>query len=252
MKMKKMVFTAILFVCALAVTSAHAGDVNLSAAASLKNAMQEIIEGFKKVQPETNILTNYGASGALAKQTAQGAPTDIFISANEKWLDFIIKDGKADAKMQGVFAYNKLVFVGKKGLSVKALADLKSLQRVAIGTPASVPAGQYAEQALRASGIYEELQKENKLVMAQDVRQALMYADRAEVDGAFVYQTDALLAKEAIILMEVPADLYDRVSYPMAITLDGAAKAEAKAFYSYLAGDEALEILKKFGFVTVK
>ena len=114
-----------------------------------------------------------------------------------------------------MFAYNKLVFAGKKGISITSLADLKTLQRIAIGTPASVPAGQYAEQAMRAAGVYEDLVKDKKLVMAQDVRQALLYADRGEVDGAFVYKTDALLAKEAEILLVVPDKLYDRISYPM-------------------------------------
>ncbi|MFH0780523.1 MAG: molybdate ABC transporter substrate-binding protein [Pseudomonadota bacterium] len=252
MKMRRMLFTVILVVCSLATIPVYAGDVSLSAAASTKDAMNAIIEGFKKVHPDVNVLTNYGASGALAKQTVQGAPTDIFLSANDKWLDYVVKEGKAEVKDKTFFAYNKLVFAGKKDLAVKSLADLKSLQRVAIGTPASVPAGQYAEQAMRGAGIYEELEKDKKLVMAQDVRQALLYADRGEVDGAFVYQTDALLAKEAVILMDVPENLYDRVSYPMVITTTGLAKAEAKEFYNYLAGPEAQEILKKFGFVTAK
>ena len=250
--MKRMLFTVILAVCSLATIPVYAGDISLSAAASTKDAMNAIIEGFTKIHPDVKVLTNYGASGALAKQTVQGAPTDIFLSANDKWLDFIVQEGKADAKDKAIFAYNKLVFAGKKGVAVTSLADLKSLQRVAIGTPASVPAGQYAEQAMRGAGIYEELQKANKLVMAQDVRQALLYADRGEVDGAFVYQTDALLAKDAVILMEVPENLYDRVSYPMVITTTGLAQAEAKEFYSYLTGPKAQEILKKFGFVTAK
>lgn len=252
MKMRKMFYAVVLLICALAAAPAQAGDVSISAAASLKDAMQEIIAGYKKIQPETNVLINLGASGALAKQIAQGAPTDIFISANDKWLDFIINEGKVDMKDKGVFAYNRLVFAGKKGLAVKSLADLKSLQRIAIGTPASVPAGEYAEQAMRAAGIYDDLQKDKKLVMAQDVRQALIYADRGEVDGAFVYQTDALLAKGAGILFVVPDDLYDRVAYPMAITISGEAKPEAQALYRYLVGPEAQEILKKFGFVSAQ
>lgn len=248
MKMPKMWCTAVLLACSLATTLAQAGDIHLSAAASTKDAMQGIIDGFKKVQPDAKVLTNYGASGALAKQIAQGAPTDLFISANSKWIEFVIKEGKADAGKQGVFAYNTLVFAGKGGATIAALADLKSLQRIAIGTPASVPAGQYAEQAMRAAGVYEQLAKDNKLVMAQDVRQALLYADRGEVDGAFVYKTDALLAKDAKVLLTVPANLYDRISYPMVITTNGEANADAKAFYSYLSGQEAKQILAKFGF----
>ncbi len=253
MKMRDMVFAAVLLLtCSLATTVAGAGDINVSAAASTKDAMKEIIDGFKKVQPDTAILTNFGAAGALAKQIVQGAPADIFISANAKWLEFVVKEGKADAGSTGIFAYNTLVFAGRKGTVVTSLADLKTFKRIAIGSPASVPAGQYAEQALRAVGVFAELQQEKKLVMAQDVRQALLYADRGEVDGAFVYKTDALLAKNAQILLVVPADLYDRVSYPMALTATGQTKADAKAFYGYLKGPQALAILQKYGFETVE
>lgn len=252
MKLRKMLCAVILLACILATPIAQAGDVHLSAAASTKDAMKEIIDGFKKVQPSTKILTNFGASGALAKQIAQGAPTDLFVSANLKWVEFVIKEGNAEAKSQGVFAYNKLVFAGKKGISITSLADLKTLQRIAIGTPASVPAGQYAEQAMRAAGVYDDLTKDKKLVMAQDVRQALLYADRGEVDGAFVYKTDALLAKEAEILLVVPDNLYDRISYPMVITTSGETDADAKAFYSYLTGPETMQILGKYGFETVQ
>ncbi len=251
MKMTKMLFAVALLIVSLAPTPVYAGDVGLSAAASTKDAMKEIIEGFKKIQPDARVLTNFGASGALAKQTVEGAPTDVFISANDKWLDFVVKEGKAEVKNKAVLAYNKLVFIGKNGLPVKSLADLKALRRIAIGTPASVPAGQYAEQAMRAAGIYEELEKGKKLVMAQDVRQALIYADRGEVDGAFVYRTDAMLARESEILLAVPDDLYDRISYPMVITTAGEGKAEAKAFYAYLAGPESQAILKKLGFIPV-
>lgn len=252
MKRKKLLFAAILFICSLSLAMANAGEIHLSAAASTKDAMKEIISGFTKTQPQATVLTNFGAAGALAKQIVEGAPADIFISANAKWLDHVVKEGKADAAGKVMLAYNKLVFAGKKGLAVKSLADLKGLQRIAIGTPASVPAGQYAEQAMRATGIYEDLVKEKKLVMAQDVRQALLYADRGEVDGAFVYKTDALLAKEAQILFEVPQDLYDRVSYPMVLTTSGAGNAEAQAFVAYLTGAEGQAVLKKYGFETVK
>jgi molybdate transport system substrate-binding protein len=252
MKRRTMLLAVIVAVCFLATGLARAGEINLSAAASTKDAMMEIIRGFERVQPDARIRTNFGASGALAKQTVQGAPTDIFLSANDKWLDYVVKEGKAEGRNRGVLAYNRLVFVGRKGVAVASLVDLKGLQRIALGTPASVPAGQYAEQAMRTAGVYEDLHKAHKLVMAQDVRQALLYADRGEVDGAFVYRTDALLAKEATILFEVPDDLYDDVTYPMVMTTAGAAKAEVRAFCGYLAGPEAREILKKFGFVTVQ
>ena len=248
MKRLVMLTTGVLFV--MVTGMAQAGEINLSAAASLKDALNEIIAGFAKEHPDVKVLTNYGASGALAKQVGQGAPADIFISANQKWLDFLVKEGKADAATAGVLAGNTLVVAGRKTVTVKGMEDLKGLARIAIGSPKSVPAGEYAAQALQKAGIYDELETAKKLVMAKDVRQALLYADRGEADVAFVYRTDALLAQQAVVIFEVPADLYEPVTYPMAMTTAGAAKAESKEFYAYLAGAQAQGILKKYGFTT--
>ena len=250
--MKRLTAVAVSVVFVLVTAMAQAGEINLSAAASLKDALNEIITAFGTMHPDSEVLTNYGASGALAKQVGQGAPADIFISANQKWLDFLVKEGKADAATAGVLAGNTLVVAGKKEVAVKGMDDLKGLARIAIGSPASVPAGQYAEQAMRKAGLYEELEQAKKLVMAKDVRQALLYADRGEADVAFVYRTDALLAQQAVILFEVPADLYEPVTYPMAMTTAGAAKAESTDFYAFLADPQAQEILKKFGFTVGK
>lgn len=145
------------------------------------------------------------------------------------------------------FAYNTLVFVGKPNPAVSTLDDIVKLQRIAIGSPKSVPAGQYAEQALKAASLYEKVQR--KLILAKDVRQALIYADRGETDGAFVYKTDALLADDAVILLEVPPSLYNEVTYPVALTFTGLEKPQAVAFFDYLKTDEASSILKKYGFV---
>jgi len=246
--MKRLMLMTVIVVVVMVTGLAQAGEINLSAAASLKDALGGIIAVYGKEHPDVKILTNYGSSGALAKQVAQGAPADIFISANQKWMDYLVKEGKADAATAGVLAGNTLVVAGKKELAIKSLDDLKGLERIAIGSPKSVPAGEYAEQAMRKAGIYEELEQAKKLVMAKDVRQALLYADRGEVDAAFVYRTDALLAQQAVIVFEVPADLYAPVIYPMGMTAEGAANVEGKHFYAYLAGPQAQEILKKFGF----
>ena len=111
-----------------------------------------------------------------------------------------------------------------------------------------MPAGQYAKQALTAAGIYKKLAESKKLMMAKDVRQALMYADRGEVDGSFVYKTDALLARNAKILFTVPDDLYNRVSYPLALTVAGAKKPGAQILYEFINTSKAIDILSKYGF----
>ena len=133
-----------------------------------------------------------------------------------------------------IFAFNQLVFVGEKKSTELSLKGLTGLDRIALGTPQSVPAGQYAKQAMEHAGIYAALEQAKKLVMAKDVRQALIYADRGEVDGAFVYKTDALLAKHAKSSLPFRRIYYDRVSYPIALTNEGAKNDLAKAFYEYI------------------
>jgi molybdate transport system substrate-binding protein len=128
------------------------------------------------------------------------------------------------------------------------MQDLIKLERIAIGSPKSVPAGEYATEALKKSGLDKQLDK--KLVMAKDVRECLMYAERGEVDGAFVYKTDALLAKQTKILFTVPQELYPRVTYPMALTVAGAKNKDAAAFFTYLRSDDATTVLSKYGFTT--
>lgn len=236
-----------LLLCLFLTTTASAAEVRLSVAASMTDAAKELIAAYQEKNDGVSFLPNFASSGALAKQIAQGAPADIFISANPKWMTYLVEEKRIPSESVRTLAFNSLVFVGRKGLAIATLDDLTKLQRIAIGSPRSVPAGQYAEQALKAAGLYDQLAA--KLVMAQDVRQALVYADRGETEGAFVYKTDALLAKEAIILLEVPQALYDEVTYPIGLTVEGRENPAALVFFDFLKTAEAADILKKYGFV---
>jgi len=228
-------------------TPVLASDINLSVAASLKEVINELSDNFAHKHPNVKMLKNYGASGALAKQIENGAPADIFISANLEWMDYL--KGKKLVKITSIgnFAFNTLVFAGEPG-KASSMQDLLKLERIAIGSPKSVPAGEYAMEAFTKAGLDKQL--ENKLVMAKDVRACLMYAERGEVDGAFVYKTDALQAKQAKILFTVPQELYPRVTYPMALTIMAAKNRDAVAFYTYLHSKEAKAVLTKYGFTT--
>jgi len=226
--------------------SAFSGEVNLSIAASLKDVINDLSDSFAKQTPGVKFLKNYGGSGALAKQIENGAPADIFISANLEWMDYLKNKKLVDIERMGIFAYNTLVFAGSPDKQVATMQDLLKLEKIAIGSPKSVPAGEYALQALKKAGIDKQLEK--KLVMAKDVRECLMYAERGEVDGAFVYKTDAMQAKQARVLFTVPEDLYPRVTYPMGLTLTGAKNKDAEAFYKYLQGRDAKGVLEKYGF----
>jgi molybdate transport system substrate-binding protein len=227
-------------------TPALAGDVSLSVAASLKEVINELADSFARKSPGVRFLKNYGASGALAKQIENGAPADIFISANTEWMDYLRERRLMDADSIGIFAYNTLVFAGSGDKKAASLQEIIRLDKIAIGSPKSVPAGEYAAEALRKAGIDRQLAK--KLIMARDVRECLMYAERGEVDGAFVYRTDALQSKRARILFTVPQELYPRVTYPMGMTASGARKSDAQAFYRFLQSGEARAILVKYGF----
>lgn len=242
---KKLLFSLLILLAAL---PASAGEIRLSVAVSLTDAINEICADYSRAYPGTTCVSNFGGSGTLAKQIAAGAPADLFISANPKWVDFLADEKRVAADTVRVLAANALVFVGSKGRAF-SLADLPNLKRIAIGSPRSVPAGQYAEDAMRKAGIYDQLAGAGKLVMAQDVRQALVYADRGETDGAFVYKTDALLAREVVILFEVPQELYSPVTYPMALTDSGGANPEAKAFFAFLQSSQARAILSRYGFL---
>lgn len=235
-------------VLTLFLTPVLAADINVSAAASMRDVMNELSDTFAKKTQGVTFQKNYGASGALAKQIENGAPADVYVSANVQWMDYLKEKKLVEATSISILAYNELVFVGKPKLKVASLKDVVNLSKISIGSPKSVPAGQYAEEALKKAGIYTQL--ENKLVMARDVRECLLYADRGEVDGAYVYKTDALeMAKNVKILFTVPQELYARVTYPMALTATGSKKPEAASFLKFLQAAEAKAILSKYGFV---
>jgi molybdate transport system substrate-binding protein len=248
-KMKSLISKLFLVLAAvvLCASSVQAADINIFAAASMKEAVKELANNFNMKNPGAKFINNFGASGALAKQIENGAPADWFVSANLQWMDYLKDKKLMDEKSISTFAFNTLVFVGKPDLKVTSMQGIIALDKIAIGSPKSVPAGEYADKAIKKSGLDKQL--ENKLVMAKDVRACLMYADTGEVAGAFVYRTDAAMAKNVKILFTVPQDLYPRVTYPMGLTASGSKKAEAAAFHKYLQTPAAKQILIKYGFV---
>jgi len=238
---------ALALCCLLSIAStASAGEIAISVAASLKEVMNELTARYAAKTSGVGFQKNYGGSGALAKQIENGAPADLFISANLEWMDYLRKRRLVDPASVAILAGNTLVFAGTTGAKVTGMRDLPALARIAIGSPKSVPAGEYALEAMQKSGIEKLMEK--KLVMAKDVRVALMYAERGEVDGAFVYRTDALLSRQARILFTVPASLHAPVVCPMGLTTTGARKGEAREFLRFLASAEAKKTLEKYGF----
>jgi molybdate transport system substrate-binding protein len=243
--LSKIVALALCAIFSLA-SAASAGEIAVAAAASLKEVMNELTAQYQAKTPGVAFRKNYGGSGTLAKQIENGAPADLFISASTEWMDYLQQRKLVDSATVGAFAGNVLVFAGTTGAKVAQMQDLPTLSRIAIGSPKSVPAGEYALEAINKSGIGKQLEK--KLVMARDVREALMYAERGEVDGALVYRTDALLARQARILFTVPRALHAPISYPIALTTSGAKKGEVRAFLLFLKSQQAKSVLTKYGF----
>ncbi len=247
---KRFVAVAVMLWNLLLLPAALGGEIRIFAAASLKEVLTEIEGAYRKDHQGTKILPNFGASGTLARQIDQGAPADIFLSAGPEWMDFLVERKRIEKSAVAVFAYNALVFCGPDTAATKPgkMGDLPALGRIAIGSPKSVPAGAYAMEALTNAGVAAGV--EGKLVMARDVRETLAYAERGEVDGAFVYRTDILAGRGVSIFFVVPRSLHSRVTYPMAPTVEGAGNPEAAAFYRYLESAEANIFLERRGFDT--
>jgi molybdate transport system substrate-binding protein len=223
-----------------------AGEVTLSAGVGLKDVLNDVATAFAQKNSSIKILKNYAASGVLAKQLDSGAPTDIVLVANVEWMDYLKEKKHVDVSTITPFAYNTLVFVGKGTQRASGLDELSKLERIAVGSPKSVPAGEYAMEALKNAGIDKQLEK--KLVMARDVRECLLYAERGEADGAFVYKTDALLSKDVSIWFTVPQKFYSQVVFLTALTVSGVKNQDAVGFFSSFKSPEAKALLLKYGF----
>lgn len=256
MTTRNRLFTSLFFMVALSILiipAAMAGTeiIQISSAANLTDALKKIGDDFAKTKPGVELRYNFGSSGSLAKQIDNGAPADIFISANTKWMDHLIENKRVIKESVRDIAGNTLVVVSLKSNQLSSLADISTYSRIAMGSPGSTPVGEYTQQALRASGLYEGLSSQNKLVLTKDVRQALLYADRGEADLAFVYKTDALLAQHSKIVFTVTSKLHEPIVFSMALTTEGKSKENAKAFFSSILSNESRTLLESFGYTII-
>lgn len=229
-------------------SSALAGELIVSAAASLTNAFDTIKPAFERAHPGTTLTYNYAASGTLFNQIAQGAPADVFAAADMKSMDDAVTKNLVDIASRTTFARNELVLaVPMADRKTLSLADLKKAEivRIAIGNSETVPAGRYARAVLEKEGLWQELQA--KLIMAESVRQVLNYLQRGEVDAGFVYATDAKQAKGKIAISAV-IPMGEPILYPVAATSGAKNKEGAAKFINFLGSAEGQTILATFGF----
>lgn len=233
---------------------ADEGKITVFAAASLTNAMQDIAAVYKK-EKNVDVVSSFASSSTLARQIEAGAPADLFISADQKWMDYAIDKKAVDAASRVTLLGNSLVVVAPKASAQGEVAINKETPwssllkggRLAVGDPEHVPAGIYAKEALQKLGAWETLAPE--LAPAEDVRGALALVARNEAPLGIVYGSDAVAEKGVKVVGTFPEDSHKKVEYPVAI-IDGHKNATVSAFYDYLKGPQASAIFKRYGFTT--
>jgi molybdate transport system substrate-binding protein len=235
----------------LVATGASAQDVTLSVAVSLKEVTEELGRTFMAARPGVTLRYNFGASGDLQKQIEAGAPVDVFLSAAQRQMDELEKQNLIVGASRRAFARNALTVIkpADSRVDITKPADLLEARvgRIVIGSPKSVPAGQYAEESLRALGLWDRLQP--KLVFAENVRQALDYVARGEVDAGFVYTTDVASRAQGVKeAFRLPDDSYRPVIYPGAVVRASKQAAIAQAFLDLLSSPQGRSVLSRFGF----
>ena len=250
--MTSMVAALLMMLALVGVPSAvSAQELVLSVAVSLKEAVEELGREFVAGRPGVTLRYNFGASGDLQKQIEAGAPVDIFLSAAQRQTDELDRQKLIVPETRRNFARNVLTVVkpADSRVDLTKAADLleSRVGRIVIGNPKTVPAGQYAEESLRALGLWERLQP--KLIFAENVRQALDYVARGEVDAGFVYTTDAVIRRERVKEAFRPAeDTYRPIVYPAAVVKDSRHPALAQAFIDLLTSAPGRAVLARLGF----
>ena len=227
------------------------GELLVSAAASLTDAMNDIAKAYNAEQKDVKVTFNFGSSGSLQQQIEQGAPADIFLSAATKQMNalddkgLIIKDTKKN------LLKNRMVLVVPKGsTNIKDFSDLTKAKVIALGEPESVPAGKYGQELLTKLGLWDKLS--SKMVYAKDVRQVLAYVESGDADAGIVYRTDALISDKVKIAATADEKLHSPVVYPGAVIKASKNPQAARDFVQFLSSDKAETIFEKYGFTVVK
>lgn len=228
---------------------AQSNTILVSAAASLKEALEEVKPLYKQTRPNVNITYNFGASGALQQQIENGAPADIFISAAKKQMDALQSKRLILTDTRSNLLTNKLVLIVPKnssGLTSFRQLTSSKVKKIAVGEPRSVPAGQYAEEVFKKLGIWQQIKP--KLVLGNNVRQVLSFVESGNADAGIVYATDAKISKQIKQVATAPADSHSPIIYPVAVLKSSKNAAVAREYVQFLAGNRAGAIFQKYGF----
>ena len=232
-------------------TSLDGQEVNLAAAASLKNVFDDkLIPMFEEKYPGVKVTPTYASSGDLQTQIENGLETDVFMSAANKQMDALAEEGIVDNATNLQFLENKVVLIvpADSDSNISSFDDLKDVEgNIAIGDPESVPAGQYAKEVLNNTGIWDDV--ESKLSLGKDVTEVLNQVAQGSADCGIVYATDAKSTDDVKVICEAPEDALDTpVIYPIAAIKDTNDTDATNAFMDFLQTQEAKDIFVEYGF----
>jgi molybdate transport system substrate-binding protein len=233
--------------------SLRAAGFNVFAAASLTDALKEIGTDFEK-QTGDKAVFNFGASSLLERQIEEGAPADIFFSADESKMDALATKNLIVKESRKSLLSNTLVIVTSADSNLKIVSpgDLtsNSVRRIALADPKAVPAGVYAKAFLEKEKLWPQV--ESKVVPVDNVRAALAAVESGNIEVGMVFKTDATISKKVKVAYEVPADAGPKISHPIAIAKNAKQVEPAKKFVKYLSSDDAARIFTKYGFIVLK
>ena len=230
-----------------AAAPAAAQDVTVFAAASLKDALDEVAVAWTEATGGTATVS-YAGSSVLARQIEAAAPADVFVSANAEWMDRLAEQGRIAAETRVDLLGNALVLVAPAGAEAVAIRDLPAAlgdRRLAMALHEAVPAGIYGREALSALGLWDAVAE--NVAQADNVRAALALVAIGEAPYGIVYATDAAAEPRVSVVATFPADSHRDIVYPAAVTADGDEQA-ARAFLDFLQGAEADTAFARHGF----
>ncbi|CAI9395843.1 molybdate ABC transporter substrate-binding protein [Niallia sp. Sow4_A1] len=226
-------------------------SLTISAAASMQDSLNTIKKKFEEEHPDITLTFNFGSSGALQQQIAQGAPVDLFFSAAQDKLDLLVDDGLIKESDHIDLVKNNLVLITNKqsNVTINRFADLETLdkEKIAIGIPESVPAGNYAKETLQTLHIWEKVQE--NIITAKDVRQVLSYVETNNVAAGIVYGTDAKTSDSVEVVATAEESSHSPIVYPIGIIKDSKNYEAAKTFYDYLQTPTSLKVFEEDGFI---
>ena len=221
----------------------------VSAAISLKDALEEVKPIYQRTKPNISITYNFGASGALQQQIENGAPVDVFVSAAQKQMNALASKNAILPGTRRNLLSNSLVLIvprNSSGItSFRQLTDSK-VKKIAVGEPRSVPAGQYAEEVFKNLGILQQIKP--KLVLGNNVRQVLSFVESGNADAGVVYTTDAKTSRQVKEVATAATNLHSPIVYPVAVLKSSKNVSAAKEYVQFLSGNRARAVFQKYGF----